>query len=81
MLVVSSRAQNVEDRSKYLYRGIAGCAFEHKFQLAAHIFVISADQTNGLLHINLELQVPKKFKPQTIEIQTGDGKQLFGAAA
>lgn len=81
MLVVSSRAQQMEDRSKYLYRGIAGRAFERKFQLAAHIRVINADLTNGLLHINLERQVPEELKPRTIEIQTGDGEKLFGAAA
>jgi molecular chaperone IbpA len=81
MLVVSSSAQKMQDNSKYLHRGIAGRAFERKFQLADHIRIISADLTNGLLHINLERQVPEELKPRTIEIQTSGGKRSFGAAA
>ena len=81
MLVVCSKAQQVGDRNKYLYRGIAGRAFERKFQLADHIRVVSADLTNGLLHINLEREVPEELKPRTIEIQTGGAKRLFGATA
>ncbi|MBO37864.1 MAG: hypothetical protein CMM75_01635 [Rhodospirillaceae bacterium] len=81
LLVVSSKAQKTEDTAKYLHRGIAGRAFERKFQLAEHIRVTGAELTNGLLHINLERQVPEELKPRTIEIQTGDGKRLFGTAA
>lgn len=80
-LVVRSKAQEVEDNGTYLYRGIAGRAFERKFQLADHIRVVGADLTNGLLHINLEREVPEELKPRTIEIKTGGTKQLFGAAA
>ena len=39
-LVVRSKAQDVEDEATYLYRGIAGRAFERKFQLADHIKVV-----------------------------------------
>ena len=81
MLIVSSKAQKSDDSSKYLHRGIAGRAFERKFQLADHIRVLGAELTNGLLHINLERQVPEELKSRTIKIQAGDGKQLFGAAA
>jgi molecular chaperone IbpA len=81
LLVVSSKTQKTEGRRNYLYRGIAGRSFERKFQLAAHIRVISAGLTNGLLHINLERQVPEELKPRTIKIQSGDGEPLFGAAA
>ena len=80
-LVVSSAAQKFDDSSKYLHRGIAGRAFERKFQLADHIRVLGAELTNGLLHINLERQVPEELKSRTIKIQAGDGKRLFGAAA
>ena len=81
MLVVSCKTQNTAGTTKYLHRGIAGRAFERKFQLADHIRVTSAELTNGLLHINLERQVPEELKPRTIEIQTTDGKRLFGTAA
>ena len=81
MLVVSCKTQKTEDTTKYLHRGIAGRSFERKFQLADHIRVTSAELTNGLLHINLERQVPEELKPRTIEIQTTDGQRLFGTAA
>ena len=80
-LVVRSKAQEVEDDGTYLYRGIAGRAFERKFQLADHIRVVGADLTNGLLHINLEREIPEELKPRSIEIKTGDTKKLFGKAA
>ena len=80
-LVVRSKAQDVEDEATYLYRGIAGRAFERKFQLADHIKVVGADLTNGLLHINLEREIPEELKPRSIEIKTSDTKQLFGKAA
>ena len=35
----------------YLHRGIAGRAFEHRFQLADHVRVTGANLTNGLLDI------------------------------
>ena len=80
-LVVRSKAQDVEDEATYLNRGIAGRAFERKFQLADHIKVVGADLTNGLLHINLEREIPEELKPRSIEIKTSDTKQLFGKAA
>ncbi|NKB20083.1 MAG: Hsp20 family protein [Alphaproteobacteria bacterium] len=80
-LVVRSKAQEVEDDGTYLYRGIAGRAFERKFQLADHIRVVGADLNNGLLHINLEREVPEELKPRSIEIKTSGANQLFGAAA
>ncbi|MBK20477.1 MAG: heat-shock protein [Rhodospirillaceae bacterium] len=80
-LVVRSKAQEVEDDSNYLYRGIAGRAFERKFQLADHIRVVDADLTNGLLHINLEREVPEELKPRTVEINSGSANRLVGKAA
>ena len=71
----------MEDNGTYLYRGIAGRTFEHKFQLADHIRVVGADLTNGLLHINLEREIPEELKPRSIQIKTDDTKQMFGAAA
>jgi molecular chaperone IbpA len=80
-LVVRSKTQGAEDDGTYLYRGIAGRAFERKFQLADHIRIVGADLTNGLLHINLEREIPEELKPRFIEIKTGGTEQLFGATA
>ena len=52
----------------YLYQGIAGRAFERRFQLAEHVEVLAAKLENGLLHVDLERIVPDEKKPRRIAI-------------
>jgi len=80
MLIVKSRGQDAQDDAKYLYRGIAGRAFERKFQLADHIQVVGAELVNGLLHINLVREVPEELKPRNIKIKSGSDAKLVNAA-
>ncbi|MBS40824.1 MAG: heat-shock protein [Rhodospirillales bacterium] len=80
MLIVKSRGQETQNDAKYLYRGIAGRAFERKFQLADHIQVIGAELVNGLLHINLIREVPEELKPRNIKINSGSDAKLVNAA-
>tara|TARA_B100000676_G_scaffold282518_1_gene308416 strand:+ start:163 stop:615 length:453 start_codon:yes stop_codon:yes gene_type:complete len=80
MLIVKSRGQEAQDEAKYLYRGIAGRAFERKFQLADHIQVVGAELVNGLLHINLVREVPEELKPRNIKIRSGSDAKLVNAA-
>ena len=80
MLIVKSRGQEAQDDAKYLYRGIAGRAFERKFQLADHIQVVGAELINGLLHINLVREVPEELKPRNIKIKSGSDAKLVNAA-
>src|ERR671918_2950323 len=58
----------------YLHRGIAGRAFEHRFQLADHVRVSGAHLANGLLDIELVREVPEAMRPQRIEIGAGTAK-------
>ena len=58
----------------YLHRGIAGRAFEHRFQLADHVRVSGAHLANGLLDIELVRELPEAMKPQRIEIGSGTAK-------
>jgi molecular chaperone IbpA len=58
------------EKGQYLYRGIAGRAFERRFQLADHIKVTGAELVNGLLHVDLVREVPEVLKPRTIKIET-----------
>jgi molecular chaperone IbpA len=55
---------------KYLYRGIAGRAFERRFDLADTIKVVGARLENGLLHIDLVREVPEALKPRKIAIES-----------
>jgi molecular chaperone IbpA len=48
MLVVAGRARQDEENIQYLYRGIAGRAFERHFQLADFIKVGKATLEDGM---------------------------------
>jgi len=80
LLIVRSKGQEAKDGGKYLHRGIAGRAFERKFQLADHIRVVGAELANGLLHINLIREVPEELKSRNIEIKTDGNAKLVSAA-
>ncbi len=77
-LTVSGRKEEEADASTYLHRGIASRAFERRFELAAHIKVKAASLENGLLHIDLEREIPEELKPRKIEIAAADGKKALG---
>lgn len=69
------------EKPSFLYQGIAGRAFERRFQLAEYVEVRGAKLENGLLHIDLERIVPEEQKPRRIQINGGnDLKVLEGKA-
>jgi len=65
-LTVTGRTADEGGEVEYLHRGIAGRAFERRFQLADHIEVTGARMDNGLLHIELMREIPEALKPRTI---------------
>ncbi|MEL6585577.1 MAG: Hsp20 family protein [Pseudomonadota bacterium] len=67
-LTVSARKAERESKPTYLHRGIATRTFEKTFQLADHVHVTGAAHADGMLHIELERQVPDALKPRQIEI-------------
>ena len=71
LTVVGKKAEE-EEGKQYLYRGIAARNFERQFQLADHIKVTGASFKNGMLHIELEREIPDALKPRKISIQTDD---------
>jgi molecular chaperone IbpA len=68
VLLVAGRQSKDGDQRQYLHRGIAGRAFERRFQLADHIKVTGASLVNGLLHVELKREVPEAAKPRSIRI-------------
>jgi molecular chaperone IbpA len=73
LTVRGSREVKTESGSspvEVLYRGIAGRAFERRFQLADHVHVTGAALENGLLHIHLLREIPEARKPRQIPIGT-----------
>lgn len=80
-LTVTGKAKKDEPTGQFLYRGIAGRAFERRFQLADFIKVTSASLQNGLLHIELAREVPEAMKPRSIPIVTAAGTQAVEVEA
>jgi molecular chaperone IbpA len=79
-LVISGKLPKPEEGRTFLYRGIAGRAFERRFELAEHIRVAGAQLENGLLHVELVREVPEAAKPRSIKIETAaDGKPQIEA--
>jgi molecular chaperone IbpA len=77
MLTVTGKGED-NQKQHYLYQGIAGRAFERRFQLAEHVEVRAAKLEHGLLHIDLERIVPEEKKPRRITINAPELKTIEG---
>ena len=71
MLIVKGE-RKPEAEKTYVYQGIAERDFERKFQLADYVKVVGASMENGLLHIDLEREIPEAMQPRKIAIN-GNG--------
>jgi molecular chaperone IbpA len=56
---------------QYLYRGMGGSSFRSRFQLADHVLVTGAGLANGVLTVELKLELPEEMKPRKIAIAPG----------
>jgi molecular chaperone IbpA len=63
-----------EQKGEVLYQGIAARAFERRFQLADYVQVKGASLENGLLHVDLEREIPEAKRPRQIPIGAGAPK-------
>ncbi|WP_286232992.1 Hsp20 family protein [Thalassotalea sediminis] len=75
-LVITGTKSGSSDKTerKFLHQGIADRNFERKFQLGDHVKVIGAFMENGLLHVDLQREIPEALKPRKIAI---NGKSLL----
>lgn len=80
-LIVRGKLKDGQGDGTVLHRGIARRAFERRFQLADYIKVTGASLANGLLHVDLEREVPEAMKPRSIAIATGEPARIEKAAA
>ena len=81
LTIAGKREDSADGEGKnVLYQGIAGRAFERKFQLADHVEVRGAKLENGLLHVDLEQIVPEEKKPRRITINAPELKTIEGQA-
>ena len=76
-LTVRGEKKAEEGKREFLHRGIAQRSFERRFQLADYVEVNGADLKDGLLHIDLQRNIPERMKPRTVTIGVGsDAKQI-----
>ena len=75
LIVTAKKGEESADKT-YLHRGIATRAFERRFHLADHVRVTGASHEDGMLHINLEREIPEALKPRRIEISSGATKAV-----
>ena len=82
VLTVQGKREDGTEPGKagYLYQGIAGRAFDRRFQLAENVEVRGAKLENGLLHVDLERIVPDEQKPRRIPINGAEVKVIEGKA-
>ncbi len=80
VLTVQGKRGDEAEKTDYLYQGIAGRAFERRFQLAEHVEVKGAKLENGLLHVDLERVVPEERKPRRVPINGGNVQVIEGEA-
>jgi molecular chaperone IbpA len=71
-LLVSARKVDEEVSRTFLHRGIATRAFQRRFHLADHVRVTGASHADGMLHIDLQREIPEALKPRRIEIAKAD---------
>ena len=69
-LTVTGKKETDNAPRQYLHQGIAARNFERRFQLADHVKVKNANVVNGLLHIELQREIPEAMKPRSITIGT-----------
>ncbi|WDE10510.1 Hsp20 family protein [Thalassomonas haliotis] len=74
----SKSAEKTQAERRFLHQGIADRNFERKFQLGDHVKVVGAFIEHGLLHVDLEREIPEALKPRKIAI---NGKSLLTAKA
>lgn len=74
LVITGTKTDTKKVERNFLYQGIADRNFERKFQLGDHVKVIGAFMENGLLHVDLEREIPEALKPRKIAI---NGKSLL----
>jgi molecular chaperone IbpA len=73
ILVVAGGKGDGEVEREYLHRGISAKKFTRTFRLSEHVVVDGADFIDGLLVIDLRVEVPEEKRPRAIPI----GDQLL----
>ena len=67
-LTISGKSSDKEEDS-FVHQGIARRAFKRRWTLAEHLEVTSAVLKDGVLKVDMKLNLPEEKKPKTITIK------------
>ena len=81
LTISGKKNEKPEAKSDFLHQGIAGRAFERRFQLADHVRIDGAKLDHGLLHLDLTRDLPEAVKPRRIPIGNGGSTVIEAKAA
>lgn len=75
-ILVVTGGKNEEAEREYLHRGISAKKFTRTFRLSEHVVVDGADFKDGLLVIDLRVEIPEEKRPRIVQIgKTAKGKK------
>ena len=75
-ILVVTGGKNEEAEREYLHRGISAKKFTRTFRLSEHVVVDGADFKDGLLVIDLRVEIPEEKRPRIVQIgKTTKGKK------
>jgi len=75
ILVVTGGKTEGEQEREYLHRGISAKKFTRTFRLSEHVVVDGADFKDGLLVIDLRVEIPEEKRPRIVQIGKTKGKK------
>jgi molecular chaperone IbpA len=68
LTIRGDRTREEDTDVEFLHRGLALRDFERTFTLAEHMKVLTASVKNGILHIEIEREIPEALKPRVIDV-------------
>ena len=68
ILTISGKTSEKDD-DNFVHRGIAQRAFKRQWTLAEHLEVDNAELIDGILLVQMKLNLPEEKKPRTIKIK------------
>lgn len=68
ILTISGKTSEKDD-DNFVHRGIAQRAFKRQWTLAEHLEVDKAELIDGILLVQMKLNLPEEKKPKTIKIK------------
>ena len=67
-LTIKGEKPNGMTATEFVYKGIGNRAFTREFKLTEHMHVTDADLADGILSVDLILDIPEALKPKRISL-------------